>query len=130
MAHYQKYLCTLLLLVLSLSCQQNDQQNLQKDARLLAELRCEAEKIKEERFRVANEFRFKEDSLMKLKLRLSEREIAQFDSVKTALTLTTTQMAEKIDKIMDSLFTTTYKTIPQRDSLDATTERMMKEICH
>ncbi|HAO48391.1 MAG TPA: hypothetical protein DCR35_03265, partial [Runella sp.] len=53
--------------LLMLGCQKNNQAQLENDAQLMAQLECQARQLKEERFKVANDIRFMEDSLTKNK---------------------------------------------------------------
>jgi hypothetical protein len=111
------------------SCDKNQEEQLQKDTQLMANLECEARHLKEERFKVANDFRFMEDSLAKHKIPLSDWQSRQMDSVKNVYTLRTGKLADKITKTMDSLFAASYKTAEQRQSFDVATEKVLQEIC-
>lgn len=112
-----------------LGCQKSDQEQLQKDAKQMATLECEARQLKEERFKIANDIRFMEDSLMKHHISLTASQSQQIDSIKTVLTMRTGQLADKITKAMDSLFTTTYQTPQQRQTFDVAKEKMLEEVC-
>lgn len=95
----------------------------------MATLACEARHLKDERFKVANDFRFMEDSLAKHKIPLSEVQGRQMDSIKNVYTLQTGKLADKITKTMDSLFAVSYKTTEQRQAFDTATEKALQEIC-
>jgi hypothetical protein len=112
-----------------LGCQKNNQEQLDKDAKLMATLECEARQLKEERFKIANDIRFMEDSLMKHHIPLTASQRQQIDSVKTVLTMRTGKLADKITKTMDSLFVANYQTPEQRQTFDAATEKMLQEVC-
>ncbi|RDB05733.1 hypothetical protein [Runella aurantiaca] len=112
-----------------LSCEKKDGGQFEKDVQLMANLECEARQLKEERFNAANDIRLMEDSLAKHHLPLSPAQSQRIDSVKTAYTLRTGQLAEKITKTMDSLFAVSYKTIEQRQAFDAATEKKLQEVC-
>ncbi len=112
-----------------LGCQKNDKEQLDKDAKLMATLECEARQLKEERFKAANEMRFMEDSLAKYKIPLTAIQSQQMDSVKNVYTLRTGALADKITKTMDSLFATSYQTAEQRQAFDVATEKMLQEVC-
>lgn len=115
--------------LLVMSCQKMDQAQLEKDAQLMAKLECEARQLKEERFKVANDIRFMEDSLAKNKIGLSLQKAAEIDSVKEYYTLRTGELADKITKTMDSLFSTTYHSPEERQQLDEATEKVLQKIC-
>lgn len=115
--------------LLMLGCKKNNQAQLENDAQLMAQLECQARQLKEERFKVANDIRFMEDSLTKNKLRLSPEKIAEIDSVKESYTLRTGELADKITKTMDSLFATTYRSQEEREQLDEATEKVLQKIC-
>lgn len=122
--------CWVIIASLSLlSCDKNDRGQFEKDVQLMANLECEARHLKEERFNAANDIRFMEDSLAKHHLSLSPAQSQHIDSVKTAYTLRTGQLAEKITKTLDSLFAVNYKTIEQRQAFDAATELKLQEVC-
>jgi len=114
-----------------LGCQKNDndKEQLDKDAKLMAALECEARQLKEERFKIANDIRFMEDSLMKHHIPLTTSQIQEIDSIKTVLTIRTGKLADKITKTMDSLFIASYQTPEQRQTFDAATEKMLQEVC-
>jgi hypothetical protein len=112
-----------------LSCEKKADAPFEKDVQLMANLECEARQLKEERFNAANDIRLMEDSLAKHHLPLLPAQSQHIDSVKTAYTLRTGQLAEKITKTMDSLFAVSYKTIEQRQAFDAATEKKLQEVC-
>lgn len=112
------------------NCQKIQQDQLHQDAQLMASLECEARQLKNERFNAANEIRFMEDSLARHKVQLSVAQSAKIDSLKTSYTLRTGQLAEKITKKMDSLFTATYHRAEERQQLDDEIEKVLKTICH
>lgn len=112
-----------------LGCQKNDKEQLDKDAKLMATLECEARQLKEERFKIANDIRFMEDSLMKHHISLTTSQSREIDSIKKVLTIRTGKLADKITKTMDSLFVTNYQTPEQRQTFDAATEKMLQEVC-
>ncbi|GAB2800442.1 hypothetical protein GCM10027275_53080 [Rhabdobacter roseus] len=121
---------TPVLWLMALACQSaSEQSTLDTDARLLAYLQCEARQLKEQRFRVANDLRFREDSLLRLHLALTELEKKQADSVKQVLTAQTEQLAAKITQTMDSLFAAHYQSLERRRELDVATERLVQEVC-
>ncbi len=112
-----------------LSCEKNNRGQFEKDVQLMANLECEARQLKEERFNAANDIRFMEDSLAKHHLPLSPAQSQHIDSVKTAYTLQTGQLAEKITKTLDSLLAVSYKTTEQRKAFDAAIETKLLEVC-
>jgi hypothetical protein len=112
-----------------LRCEKNTDEQLEKDVTLMASLECEARQLKEERFTIANEFRFMEDSLAKHKIPLSASQSQHIDSVKNAYTLRTVELADKITKTMDSLFAVSYQTPEQRHAFDEATEKKLGEVC-
>jgi hypothetical protein len=112
-----------------LGCQKNNQEQLEKDAKLMASLECEARQLKEERFKIANEMRFMEDSLAKYKIALTAAQSQQMDSVKNVYTVRTGALADKITKTMDSLFSMTYHSPEERQQLDEATEIVLQKIC-
>ena len=112
-----------------LGCQKNNQEQLDKDAKLMATLECEARQLKEERFKIANEMRFMEDSLAKYKIALTAAQSQQMDSVKNVYTVRTGALADKITKTMDSLFSMTYHNPEERQQLDEATEIVLQKIC-
>lgn len=112
-----------------LRCEKNTDGSLEKDAALMAALRCEARQLKEERFRAANDIRFLEDSLAKNKTALSAVQRREIDSIQNIYTLRTGQLADKITQTMDSLFAGRYQTPEQRQALDEATEKKLLEVC-
>jgi hypothetical protein len=62
-------------------------------------------------------------------LPLSPTHSQRIDSVKTAYTLRTGQLAGKITKAMDSLFAVSYKTTEQRQAFDNAIETKLQEVC-
>ncbi|MBN8825302.1 MULTISPECIES: hypothetical protein [unclassified Spirosoma] len=112
------------------NCQKIQQSQLTRDAQLMATLECEARQLKNERFKAANDIRFMEDSLAKHSIRLTSAQSAQIDSVKANYTLRTGQLAEKITKTMDSLYTATYHQPDERQQLDDAVEKVLQTICH
>jgi hypothetical protein len=112
-----------------LGCQKNNQEQLDKDAKLMATLECEARQLKEERFKITNDIRFMEDSLMKYHISLTPSQSQHIDSIKTVLTMRTGKLADKITRTMDSLFVANYQTPEQRQTFDAATEKMLQEVC-
>lgn len=112
-----------------LGCKKNNQEQLDKDAKLMATLECEARQLKEERFKIANEMRFMEDSLAKCKIALTAAQSQQMDSVKNVYTVRTGALADKITKTMDSLFSMTYHNPEERQQLDEATEIVLQKIC-
>lgn len=112
-----------------LGCKKNNQEQLDKDAKLMATLECEARQLKEERFKIANEMRFMEDSLAKYKIALTAAQSQQMDSVKNVYTVRTGALADKITKTMDSLFSMTYHNPEERQQLDEATEIVLQKIC-
>lgn len=125
----QIFVGVILSSLLVLGCKKDNQAQLENDAQLMAKLECQARQLKEERFKVANDIRFMEDSLTKNKLRLSPKKIAEIDSVKESYTIRTGELADKITKTMDSLFSTTYHTPEERQQLDEATEKVLQKIC-
>lgn len=117
------------IVILMMSCQENAKQQLEKDAKLMATLECEARQLKEYRFKVANDIRFMEDSLMKTAKALTATQSKEIDSIRNELTLRTGGLADKITKTMDSLFTLQYKTTEQRHEFDVATEKILQEVC-
>lgn len=113
----------------TLGCKKNNQEQLDKDAKLMATLECEARQLKEERFKIANEMRFMEDSLAKYKIALTAAQSQQMDSVKNVYTVRTGALADKITKTMDSLFAMTYHNPEERQQLDEATEIVLQKIC-
>jgi hypothetical protein len=110
-------------------CGKNTDEQLQKDAALMASLECEARHLKDERFKVANDIRLMEDSLAKQKIALTALQSREIDSVTNVYTLRTGALADKITKTMDSLFAASYQTAPQRQALDEATEKKLQEVC-
>lgn len=125
----QIFVGVILSSLLVLGCKKDNQAQLENDAQLMAKLECQARQLKEERFKVANDIRFMEDSLTKNKLRLSPKKIAEIDSVKESYTIRTGELADKITKTMDSLFSTTYHSPEERQQLDEATEKVLQKIC-
>ncbi|MEZ4901128.1 MAG: hypothetical protein R2822_04900 [Spirosomataceae bacterium] len=110
-------------------CQKADSAQLEKDAKTMAILQCEARQLKDERFKIANDIRYMEDSLMKNKIPLSISQSHYIDSIKNIYTVRTGLLATKITKTMDSLFATNYKTLEQRQVFDTATEKILHNIC-
>lgn len=96
---------------------------------LMAGLECQARQLKEERFRVANEFRLRGDSLMKVNSTLTDRQKAEEDSIRELLTLQTGELATRLTFVMDSLFEKHYKTVEQRELFDKALEKKVGEVC-
>jgi hypothetical protein len=96
---------------------------------LMARLQCEARQLKEERFRIANDLRFRGDSLMKLNISLTETQKQQEDSIKQALTLRTGEVAVRLMRTMDSLFEAHYQSVELRQQFDAAVEKKLGEMC-
>lgn len=115
--------------LLMLGCQKNKGEQLNNDAKLMATLQCEARQLKEERFKIANDIRFMEDSLMKQNISLTTAQSQHIDSIKTVLTMRTGKLADKITKTMDSLFAVSYQTPEQRRAFDEATEKQLREVC-
>lgn len=101
----------------------------EQDITLMADLQCKARHLKDERFRVANELRLMEDSLMKARIPLSDAQRQKSDSIRKALTLQTGALAARVTSAMDSLFELHYLTLAQRQRFDEAVEKKMAEIC-
>jgi hypothetical protein len=101
----------------------------EEDVELMARLQCEARQLKEERFRIANDLRFRGDSLMKLNISLTETQKQQEDSIKQALTLRTGEVAVRLMRTMDSLFEAHYQSVELRQQFDAAVEKKLGEMC-
>ncbi|TDB69185.1 hypothetical protein [Arundinibacter roseus] len=100
-----------------------------EDVNLMAELQCEARKLKDERFRIANEMQLMEDSLIKSNSPLTAAQRQTNDSIRQVLTEQTGALATRITMAMDSLFEARYQAPEQRDKLDEAVENRLKEIC-
>lgn len=100
-----------------------------EDVHLMAELQCEARHLKDERFGKANELRFRNDSLMKLNIPLTEAQKQEEDSIRNVLTIRTGEVAVRLTRTMDSLFDIHYKTVERRQEFDTAVEKKLKEIC-
>jgi hypothetical protein len=107
-----------------------DQEVYEQDVALMAEKQCAARRLKDERFKMANQLRLMEDSLMKNAIPLSDAQRYKSDSIKAALTLQTGRIASQVSSTMDSLFALHYTTIEQRQAFDEAVEKKIGEICH
>jgi hypothetical protein len=99
------------------------------DVALMADLRCEAQQLKNKRFEVANVLRFRNDSLAKLDIPLTDLQKQEEDSIRQRLTLRTGEVAVRLTRTMDSLFEIHYKTVEQRQAFDVAVERKVQEMC-
>lgn len=95
----------------------------------MADLQCEARRLKEERFSIANTLRFRSDSLMKLNIPLTAAQKQEEDSIKTLYTARTGEVAVRLTRVMDSLFAVHYQTAEQRQEFDAAVEKKMQQVC-
>lgn len=96
---------------------------------LMSRLECQARQLKEKRFRMANEFRLRGDSLMKVNSTLTNRQEAEEDSIRELLTLQTGELATRLTFVMDSLFEKHYKTVEQREIFDKALAKKVSEVC-
>lgn len=101
----------------------------EQDIVLMADLQCQARHLKDERFKMANELRLMEDSLMKHRIPLTDAQRQKSDSIRKALTLQTDVLAARVTRTMDSVFELHYPTIAQRQEFDEAVEKKMTEIC-
>jgi hypothetical protein len=101
----------------------------EQDVQLMAELQCEARRLKEERFAMANRLRFRDDSLMKYHISLTGQQRQEADSIRTTLTVRTSEVAVRLTRTMDSLFDIHYQTVEQRQAFDAAIARKVDEWC-
>lgn len=99
------------------------------DVALMADLRCEAQQLKDKRFKIANDLRFRNDSLAKLNIPLTYLQKQEEDSIRQWLTLRTGEVADRLTHTMDSLFKIHYKTVEQRQVFDVAVEKKVQEIC-
>lgn len=111
----------------SVGCTKNAVQD--QDIELMAGLECQARQLKEERFRIANEFRLRGDSLMKANSALTDRQRVEEDSIKEVLTVQTGELATRLTFVMDSLFEKHYKTVEQREAFDNALAKKVGEEC-
>ncbi len=127
MKSYSIFCLSLLMGGVLLCCQEKTVY--ENDVRLMTELQCEARRLKEERFSIANALRFRNDSLTKLNIPLTNVQKQEEDSIKTTLTIRTGELAERLTRSMDSLFAVHYKTVEERQQFDAAVEKKLGEVC-
>lgn len=129
------YLLLALLLSLLVSCNNNEisEETLQADADMLANLQCDAKKLQEERFQLANNIRFLEDSVMatqdSMLLIGYKAKLADLAPQKESVLERTKIMADSISKTMMKLQQGTYKDTADRKLLDVALNKKFEQIC-
>lgn len=117
----------ILTFLVNFGCQNEAAQD--GDVALMANLECQARQLKEQRFRVANQLRLRDDSLMTAKVSRTVAQIAEADSLKETLTRQTSALATRLTTALDSLFETQYKTKESREAFDRAMAQKVREIC-
>ncbi len=117
------------------SCAGNklSEETLKADAQHLATLQCEAKKLQEERFQLANDIRMLEDSIMIAPDSISKQgyieKLAVLTPNKEDVGLRTKTMADSISRTITALQEGTYKDTADRKLLDAALLSEFERLC-
>jgi hypothetical protein len=114
------------------SCQETPPDTLVSDGRHLAEITCNARRIREERFKLADAIRFAEDSLQIVPSQSRHIYQHRLDSLlqhTDEMTQKTKIMADSVKNLLAQLHREKYRTPSQRKALDGALEAALKEIC-
>lgn len=133
-----KFLSLFLLAFLIFGCSEKKpgitEEQIQKDGRTLAELQCAAKKLKDERFKLADDIRFLEDSIQLVRKDRAKMARYRFrlDSLKNTtedMWRRTKIMADSVNHTLERLHKETYLDLEIRKQLDAAQEKAFGEIC-
>ena len=130
-----KFLTLLLLVLFVFACGPDfSEEQLQKDGMTLAELQCAAKKLKDERFKLADDIRFLQDSLIILKADTMRAAACRtrLDSLQGTteeMWRRTKIMADSVNHTLERLQKETYHSKAARKQLDAAQEKAFGEIC-
>jgi hypothetical protein len=108
------------------------QEQVEADGRMLAELQCEAQGIQHERFKLADDIRFLEDSLIHFPSPADTLRKQRLEALKGRtedMWLRTKGMAEIISDTLAHLHRTRYQQPEERQRLDEALQKAFAQIC-
>lgn len=108
------------------------QEQVEADGRMLAELQCEARGLQRERFKLADDIRFLEDSLVQFPSPADTLRRQRLDALKGRtedMWLRTKRMAEIISDTLAHLHRTRYQQPEERQRLDEALQKAFAALC-
>jgi hypothetical protein len=120
----------IVLLLLIGACGQSED-TLQQDGATLAILNCKAKKLQDARFKLADDIRFAEDSLLEHKgdTLLLKKRLELLNGQIDGLHQQTRIMADSFTRVMNTMHQARYKSLESRKALDAATAKALESRC-
>ncbi len=122
----------LILLLAGCGPARSDSQ-VEEDARALAEIYCKAQMLRAERFQLADEIRFLEDSIMMFpdapETKNRELALQELQATTTSMWQRTKSVADSINRLLDSFYKGNYPEKADRSRLDKELEKVMRDVC-
>jgi cell division protein FtsB len=127
-------LLALFIILFSAGCTTTlSDQQVEADARQLAQIYCQAQELRTERFKLADDIRMLEDTLMMYPdaPESAARKIAleNLQAGTTDMWRRTKTMADSINHLLETFYKGSYPEKADRNRLDQALEKVMHEIC-
>lgn len=120
-----------IVLLLLLGACGHPEDNLKQDGEALASLNCRAKKLQDERFKLADDIRFAEDSLLEGKgdTLLLKKRLAVLNGQIEGLHQRTRIVADSFTLVMGQLHQARYKAPASRKALDTAVQNALSVLC-
>ncbi|MBN8681524.1 MAG: hypothetical protein J0L99_02685 [Chitinophagales bacterium] len=120
-----------IVLLLLLGACGHPEDNLKQDGETLATLNCRAKKLQDERFKLADDIRFAEDSLLEGKgdTLLLKKRLAVLNGQIEGLHQRTRIVADSFTLVMGQLHQARYKEPASRKALDTAVQNALSVLC-
>lgn len=120
-----------IVLLLLLGACGHPEDNLKQDGETLATLNCRAKKLQDERFKLADDIRFAEDSLLEGKgdTLLLKKRLAVLNGQIEGLHQRTRIVADSFTLVMGQLHQARYKEPASRKALDTAIQNALSVLC-